>query len=407
MLEVQGGPLQGIRVIDISSSYAAPVATMYLADMGAEVIKVEPPERGDDSRAWGPPFIEGHAAWYLAANRNKRSACIDLSTEQGRDVLMRLLEDADVFVENLNPAKLAGLGLDPATLTARFPRLVYCAVSGFGLTGPASSAPGYDLIAQARSGLMSVTGPAGGVPQRVSTALSDIAAGTLAAFAIASALVRQQLTGRGDVVDVALLEADIAFMAPRIASFLAGDPEPRPSGGADSVLAVYQAFDTADRAIVAAVGNDRMWQRFCEALGLPELAGNEAYATNERRREHRRELVPVIERRLLERSAAEWLAVLATAGVPCAPIQFLSEVVEDEQVQARGVIAETEHPEAGTVRTVGAPWRLWSTVGREDRPAPLLGADTRSVLGETGFEPGEIDELESGGVVWSGLTRTS
>ncbi len=222
------GPLSGVRVVDVSTSYAGPTATMYLGDMGADVVKVERPETGDDARLWGPPFVGneagGESAWFLSANRNKRSVCLDLSTQEGLAALMRLLGRADVFVENINPAKLEKRGLDPGALRERFPRLIYCALSGFGLDGPDRDRPGYDLIAQARSGLMSVTGAKGGTPQRVSTALSDVVAGMVAAFAVAAALVRQQSTGEGELVDVSLLDADLALMAPRVASFLAGEP---------------------------------------------------------------------------------------------------------------------------------------------------------------------------------------
>ncbi|MGI8677621.1 MAG: CaiB/BaiF CoA transferase family protein [Jatrophihabitans sp.] len=396
-----GGPLTGVRVIDTSSSYAAPTATMYLADMGADVIKVEPP-RGDDSRTWGPPFLGDEAAWFLAANRNKRSVCLDFTHDAGYAALMRLLDGADVFVENLNPSKLARLGLAPEQLCPRFPRLVYCAVSGFGLTGPDRGRPGYDLIAQARSGLMSVTGEAGRVPQRVSTALSDVAAGTVAAFAVAAALYRQQRTGQGELVDVSLLEADLGFMAPRIASFLAGDPEPQPSGGSDSVLAIYQPFETADAPIVVAVGNDRMWQRFCDALELPQLAADPDLVTNAGRRERRADVVEVITGRMIERPCAEWLRRLGNAGVPCAPIALLSDVVADPQVLARDAIASWTHPSAGEVSTVMSPWLLGSQPnGRTTaQPAPLLGVDGFDVLLEAGFDDDDIGKLEQDGAVW-------
>ena len=248
--------------------------------MGADVIKIEP-LRGDDARGWGPPFLNGEAAWFLSVNRNKRSMCLDLRSEQGRDVLFQLLATADVFIENIVPTKLEKHGLGLEGLRERFPQLVICAFSGFGLDGPDASLPGYDLIAQARSGLMSVTG-VDGVPQRVSTALSDVAAGTVAAFAIAAALVRQQRTGEGEIVDVALLEADLALMSPRIASFLAGEPEPKPCAGADSVVAIYQSMRTADRTIVVALGNDNHWQRACAALGLDHLARREELAHQRR-----------------------------------------------------------------------------------------------------------------------------
>ena len=391
-------------MVDLSTSYAGPTATMYLGDMGADVVKVERPETGDDARYWGPPFVGGEAAWFLSANRNKRSVCLDISREEGFAALMRLLDGADVFVENLNPGKLKHRDLDPEAICARFPRLIYCALSGFGLDGPDRDRPGYDLIAQARSGLMSVTGEFGGTPQRVSTALSDIVAGMAAAFAVTSTLVRRQRTGEGELVDVSLLEADLALMAPRIASYLAGEPEPRPSGGTDSVLAVYQPLETADRPIVVAVGNDKMWVRFCEALGLEDLAEDPGLATNAGRRERRGEVIEKIQERLQKRPAKYWLERLVEAAVPCQAIQFLSEVIEDPQVEARSPIVEVEHPTAGTVRTVGSPWQLGSN-GKLHRPAPMLGADTRAVLGEAGYTEKEIDALVEKGVAWTGNAK--
>ena len=394
------GPLRGVRVIDIASSYAAPTASMYLADMGADVIKIEP-LRGDDARGWGPPFLNGEAAWFLSVNRNKRSMCLDLRSEEGRDVLFQLLATADVFIENIVPTKLERHGLGLPGLRERFPQLVICAFSGFGLDGPDAGLPGYDLIAQARSGLMSVTGD-DGVPQRVSTALSDVASGTVAAFAIAAALVRQQQTGEGEIVDIALLEADLALMSPRIASFLAGDPEPKPCGGADSVVAIYQSMRTADRTIVVALGNDNHWLRACGALGLDHLAGREELSTNAGRRAHRSEVVDEIQEKLETMPSAHALKLMQDVGVPCAPINFLSEVVSDPQVVARGAIVDYEHPVAGVFRGVGAPWRLASDpTDRQARiPAPLRGEHGREILAEIGLDEHAIDELADGEVIW-------
>ncbi len=395
------GPLHGVRVVDISSSYAAPTASMYLADMGADVIKIEP-LRGDDARGWGPPFLNGEAAWFLSVNRNKRSICLDIREEAGRSLLFQLLETADVFLENLVPAKLEKHGLGLSGLHQRFPQLVICAFSGFGLNGPDASLPGYDLIAQARSGLMSVTG-ADGIPQRVSTALSDVAAGTVAAFAIAAALVRQRVTGQGEIVDVALLEADLALMSPRIASFLAGDPEPTPCSGADSVVAIYQSMRTADRTIVIALGNDNHWQRACAAMGLDHLAQREELNTNAGRRAHREEVVDEFQRKFELMPSAHALKLLNDVGVPCAPINFLSEVVSDPQVVARGAIVDYEHPVAGVFRGVSAPWRLASDPDdRQARlPAPLRGQHTREILAEIGLDDEAIGRLTEGRVVWS------
>jgi crotonobetainyl-CoA:carnitine CoA-transferase CaiB-like acyl-CoA transferase len=402
---VTGGlPLAGVRVVDVSTSYAGPTASMYLGDMGADVVKVERPVHGDDARAWGPPFPGGESAWFLSANRNKRSACLDLGRPEGVAVLMRLLETADVFIENLNPGKLRRLGLHPDDLLARRPSLVYCALSGFGLDGPDHDRPGYDLIAQARSGLMSVTGAAGGMPQRVSTALSDVVSGLFAAFAVSAALVRRDRTGEGELVDVSLLECDLALMAPRIAAYLAGDPEPQPSGGTDSVLAVYQPFATADDPIVLAVGNDRMWQRACGVLGLEALAADPGLTTNAGRRERRGEVVGAIAERLAGAPAAEWLARFGEAGVPCQPVQSLSQVVADPQVAARGTIGEHDHPRAGRYRAVRAPWRLGSSGRGPERVPPLLGEHTAEVLREAGLAPEEIDELMRRDVAWQPTT---
>ncbi|WP_051165802.1 CaiB/BaiF CoA transferase family protein [Amycolatopsis orientalis] len=372
------GPLAGVRVIDLTTSYAGPTAAMYLADLGADVVKVERPGHGDDTRAWGPPFVGRTSAWFASANRNKRSVELDLRSPEGFSALDELLGGADVFLHNLNPGKLERLGLAPEAVCGRHPRLVYCALSGFGLDGPDSALPGYDLAAQARSGLMSVTGAKGGTPQRVSTALTDIVTGMCAALAVNAALVRQQATGKGDVVDVSLLDSGLALMAPRIAAFLAGEPEPAPSGGTDSVLAVYQPFETADRPLVVAIGNDAMWQRFCAAVDLPALARDPALADNAGRRAQRDRITGAIAARLAERPAADWMAVLDRADVPCSLVRSLGEVVADPQVKARGSLLPV--PGADGLFTVRSPFRLASVAQPRNEPSPALGADTEDLL---------------------------
>jgi crotonobetainyl-CoA:carnitine CoA-transferase CaiB-like acyl-CoA transferase len=368
-----------VLVVDATTSYAGPTAAMYLADLGATVVKIERPGHGDDTRSWGPPFVEGASAWFASANRNKRSVVLDLKDEDDVAALRRLVARADVFLQSTNPAKLASLGLDPESLRAINPRLVYCALSGFGLTGPDSTLPGYDLVAQARSGLMSVTGEKGGAPQRVSTALSDVVTGMCAALAINAALVRQARDGTGDVIDVSLLDSDLALLAPRLAAFHAGEPEPAPSGGTDSVLAVYQSFPTADRPIVVAIGNDRMWQRFCSIVGLADLAACPELADNAGRRAHRAEVTGLVGERLAQEQAATWLDRFAEGGIPAALVRRLGEVVADPQVIERGALM----PVPGTgdaLTTIHPPFRLASMPEPRNERFPDLGADTERIL---------------------------
>lgn len=391
------GPLAGLRVVDMATSYAGPTASMYLADLGADVIKVERPG-GDEARSWGPPFVDGISAWFASANRNKRSIALDMRKPEARATLDRLLGYADVFMESFNPAKLESLGIAPAVVRQRHPRLIYCALSGFGLDGPDSERPGYDLAAQARSGLMSVTGEAGGRPQRVSTALSDIVTGMCAALAISAAAVRQRTTGDGDLIDVSLLDSDLALMAPRIAAFLADGVEPAPSGGTDSVLAVYQTFPTADRDLVVAIGNDEMWKRFCRAIGLERMATDPRFADNAGRRIHRPEILPAIAARLLERPAAEWNGLLGAAGIPTSLVQSLGEVATDDHVVARGCFLPA--PGAlGRLHSVHPPFRLASIAEPRNERFPGAGAHAAAILGEMGFSPDEIEQLVAAGAV--------
>jgi crotonobetainyl-CoA:carnitine CoA-transferase CaiB-like acyl-CoA transferase len=391
----------GLKIIDMTTSYAGPTASMYLADLGADVIKVERPGVGDEARDWGPPFAGNASAWFASANRNKRSVVVNLRDPRGRAALRRLIGSASVFMENLNPSKLATLGIDYERISAEYPRVIYCAMSGFGLNGPDRALPGYDLAAQARSGIMSVTGPLGGSPQRVSSALSDVMTGMCAALAVSAAVVRQRERGAGDLIDVSLLDSDLAVMAPRIAAYLAGDAEPAPSGGTDSVLAVYQSFPTADRDLAIAIGNDRMWRRFCHAIGLPELGAEPGLADNAGRRRQRRRLVEKVTGKLADRTAAEWLKLLGEAGIPCSLVQRLSEVVADPQVVGRGSLLPVPGAD-GSLYSVHSPFRLASIPQPRNERFPVLGAHTVEVLAESGFSSHDIESLLTCGAVHDG-----
>lgn len=395
--ENRPGPLSGLTVVDMTTSYAGPSASMYLADLGASVVKVERPGTGDDARSWGPPFADKTSVWFASANRNKKSVVINLRDPDGVEVLHRLIGSADIFMENLNPSKLRSLQVDHETLSVKFPHLIYCALSGFGLDGPDSDLPGYDLIAQARSGIMSVTGPEGGDPQRVSAPLSDVVTGMCAALAISAAAVRQAKTGCGEVIDVSLLDSDLAIMGPRIASYLAGEPEPAPSGGTDSVLAIYQSFPTADRNIVVALGNDQMWKRFCSTIGMPELGQDPEMQSNLGRRSHRKHIVDAVSAQLRKKTAGEWLELLQQQAIPSSVIKSLSEVVSDPQVQARGALMPV--PGSPELHSVHSPFRFHSMPQPRNERFPDLGADTEGELSRLGFNSAEIVRLLASGAV--------
>lgn len=392
-------PLAGVRVIDLTTSYAGPVASMHLGDLGADVVKIERPGTGDDCRSWGPPFVDGVSAWFGSANRNKRSISLDIRHADGRALLDRLLGSADVLLVNMSPPTLARLGLGPDEVLRAQPRLVYCSLTGFGMEGPNSELLGYDLIAQARSGLMSVTGERGRAPQRPSTALTDIVAGYVCVLSILAALRDAERTDRGVALDVSLLDVGLSLMAPRIAGYLAGEPEPRPSGATDSVVSVYRPFEAADRSIVIAIGNDAIWQRFCEAIDRPDLAADSRFRTNELRRAARTELTGIIETVISRRVAADWLARFRNAGVPSAPVQYLSEVVDDPQVKARRSILTGDGDGRG-LPGVETPWRVVGEHSRADAGVPVLGEHGRAILREAGLSEPEIDDLQTAGVLW-------
>jgi crotonobetainyl-CoA:carnitine CoA-transferase CaiB-like acyl-CoA transferase len=384
------GPLKDILVVDLTRVLSGPYCTMLLADMGARVIKIEQPGRGDDTRAWGPPFVEGESAYFLSINRNKESVELDLKQPASREVLDRLLARADVLVENFRPGTLERIGLGYAELAKRHERLVYCSISGFGQTGPRRNLPGYDAVVQAEGGLMSITGDADGPPYRLGVAISDIVAGIFAAHGIVLALYARERMGRGQLVDVGMLDATAALLTYQAGIFFATGISPGRLGNRHPTIAPYETFAASDGDFVIAVGNDDQWQRFCSAAKLDSLAQDARFATNRERVTRYDELRPTLAARLLERPRAYWLDALTKAGVPCGSVREIGEVLADPQLEARDMIARLEHAVAGAIRTLGVPIKLSATPGAVRTPPPRLGEHTEAVLRELGFDAGPI-----------------
>lgn len=402
--------LAGLRVLDLSRVLAGPWCTQTLADLGADVVKVERPVVGDDTRSWGPPFLAdadgddtGESAYYLGANRNKRSITIDLATPEGQNVVRRLAARSDVVVENFKVGDMARYGLDAATLCALNPRLVYCSITGFGQTGPYRDRAGYDYAVQAMGGLMSVTGERddlpGGGPQKVGVAVADLFTGMYATVAILAALRHRDATGQGQSIDMALMDAQVAMLANLGANYLVTGKPPRRAGNAHQNIVPYQVFEVADGHIILAVGNDNQFRKFCGVAGTPELAMDVRFATNADRVRHRDDLIPLLAARLRLRTKGDWLAMLEAAKVPCGAINALDEVFADPQVLARQMTVDVPHPLNDHLRLVASPMRLSQTPVTVRRPPPMLGEHTEQVLLEAGMTSADIAALRLHNVV--------
>ena len=390
--------LEGIRVLDLSRVLAGPWCTQTLADLGADVIKIERPGAGDDTRNWGPPFLptadgrESHeSAYYLGANRNKRSVTCDIAQPEGQALVRQLAEHCDVFIENFKVGDMARYGLDYASLKAINPRLVYCSLTGFGQSGPYAPRAGYDYIIQGMGGLMSVTGERddlNGGPQKVGVAVADLFTGMYATVGILAALRHAERTGEGQHLDMALLDTQVAMLANLGANYLVSDKAPGRMGNAHQNIVPYQVFEVAPRAdggkdfIILAVGNDGQYAKFCEVAGRPDLASEPRFVKNADRVRHRAELVPLLEAVMKTRAKADWLSALEAAKVPCGAINSLDEVFADPQVQARGMVTHWQHPLRADLPLVSSPIKLEKTPVRTDRPPPMLGQHTDEVLGE-------------------------
>lgn len=380
-------PLAGLRVIEMTEALAGPYCAMMLGDLGADVVKVERPGIGDQSRKWGPPFLEGESAYYLSVNRNKRSIELDIKDPDDHAVLLALIEAADVFITN-NPRleSLQRAGLDPDSLRASNPRLVYSAISGYGHTGPKAGRGGYDVIAQGEAGAMALTGEPGSGPMRFPTAMADISAGLYSLIGIQAALYardRNGGSGRGQTLDVSLVDSQVSWLANVAGSYFATGERPAKIGNAHPSIAPYQPVRARDKELIVAVGTERLWARFCRVLGIEEtLMVESRFATNPDRNRNRRDLIPLLEEVLAARDATEWVDELLAVGVPAGPINFVDETLTDEQVLARGMIVELEHPLIGVLRTVGNPVRMSGSGPTYRRYPPRLGEHNEDIRRE-------------------------
>ena len=392
-------PLSGMVALDLTQIMAGPVCTMLLADMGADVIKIEKPNGGDDTRRMGPPFAGGWAAGFLALNRNKRSLALNLRDEAGRQVFRRLLAGADVVVENFRPGVMERLGLDYAALAQIKPSLVYCSISGFGATGPYRDRGGFDLVAQGMSGLMSITGFPDSPPAKVGVPITDISAGTLAAYGILCAYIHALKTGQGQTVDASLLEAGIAYTIWESALYFAEGEIPGPLGSAHRVSAPYQALRTQDGYINIGAATQTTWEQFCRAIGQESLIEDPRFKVPGDRKAREGELAELLELTLSRQTTAYWLELLAQAGVVAGPIYNMEQVYQDPQVRAREMVIDLEDPELGPLHNIGIPVKLSATPGRINRRAPALGEHSEEVLLAAGFSPAEVALLVENGVV--------
>ena len=393
-------PLKGVRVLDLSRVLAGPFCSMTLADLGAEVIKVEIPGRGDDTRAY-PPFIDGVSSYFLTINRGKKSVTLNLKTAEAREAFYRLAESCDVLLENFRPGVTERLGVDYKIIHKVNPRLIYCSISSFGQKGPYASWPGYDLIVQGMGGLMGITGEEGRPPVRVGVAITDLGAGMWAVIGILAALRARDKTGKGQYIDVSILDGSVSWMTYVAGNYFATGSVPPRMGSAHPSIVPYQGFEAADgKHILIGAGNDRLWALLCRGMGLDDWIDDPRYTTNDKRVKNREELIPALEREFKKRTRDEWLDMLRGVGFPCAPVYTIDEIFNDPHVLHRGMLVEMEHPEVGSIKQIGPTLKLSDTPCIIGSPPPALGEHTEEVLRSiAGYTIEEIEGLRQAGAI--------
>jgi formyl-CoA transferase/CoA:oxalate CoA-transferase len=393
------GPLAGVTVLDLTRVLSGPYCTMVLGDLGARIVKVEQPGKGDDTRHWGPPFVGAESAYFLSINRNKESVTLDFKPAEGREILERLIAKADVLVENFRPGTLDRAGFGWEALREQFPRLVYASISGYGQTGPRRSEAGYDAVMQAEGGLMSVTGDADRPGYRLGVAITDMVSGLYCAQGITAALLARERSGHGQRVDIGMLDTTAALLTYQAANWFTTGETPKRQGNRHATIAPYETFTTKDGEIVIAVGNDEIWNRFCAAVGLPELAGDTRFTTNKDRMANYDAMRPPIDRVFRTATGAEWIERLNTAGVANGEVRDIGQMLNDPQLAARNMIETLMHPTIGATRVIGAPIKLSKDPASVRTPPPVLGQHTDAVLNEIGYDVEEIGRLRAKRVI--------
>ena len=391
--ENMSGALEGIKVLDLTRVLAGPYCTMILADLGADVIKVEAPGGSDETRGWGPPFQNGVSAYYLCANRNKRSLTVDLKTEEGRDIIRELTKEADVLIHNFKSGSMEKWLLDYDSLKKINSKLVFCSITGFGESGPYRHLPGYDYIIQGMSGMMSITGNQDGSPFKIGVAMVDILTGLYSAISIEAALLERERSGMGQKIDMSLMDAAVSSLANVASNYLISGNVPQRLGNDHPNIVPYSIFNTMDGEIIIAVGNNRQFTALCEAMEIPEIAKDEKYRTNEARVENRMELTEILENKLQLKPTHQWMELFSQNNIPCGPIQTMDQVFDHPQVMARDMVVQINHPEAGPVKLVGSPIKLSRTSTKLERHPPIAGEHTIEILQEAGYTPEKIQQL--------------